>query len=69
MISFSYIFRGIPRSNLNMKLLVIISVRAAFLVLTDSAEGAKLGDIESSIELLNFLEPRQGTYLMQTFGT
>jgi len=42
-----------------MMQLLIISIGALFLVLTNSAEAAKLGSIESSIERLNPLETRQ----------
>lgn len=52
----------IPRFNLNMKLIFIISVGALFLLLTSSVEAVTLGGIEPSIEKLNALETRQGTY-------
>ena len=50
-----------------MKLIFIISVGALFLLLTSSAEAATLGGIKASIEKLNALETRQGTYLLQIF--
>ena len=50
-----------------MKQFFIISVGALFLLFTSSAEAATLGGIDPSIEKLNALETRQGTYLLQIF--